>query len=764
MADKAADCFKYIGKSMPISDGQAKATGRIKYTGDMVLDEMLYAKLVFSDIPHGRIISIDVTRAMAIPGVIKIYTCHNTPKVKFNSQSWFMGQQSPEDQELFPEVVRYIGDTVAAVLAKDKATAERAAKLIKVNYEHLLHVIDPEEAVKGNVQIHDIGNPFFTLEVKCGDVETAFANTAGIEIVEDRVETPKIHHAAMETHVCIAAPDHNGRITVYSPCQIMYSVRMIVAKVLGLPFHKIRVVKTPIGGSFGGKQEITLEPYCALFAQEAGKPVKIEFNRQESIVSTRTRTKTIGYVKTAVDPAGRILARDMDMVVDTGAYTSNGTIICRAMGKKLFRLYRIEHQRYRPTVVHTNTPIAGAARGYGSPQVQTIAEINLDHAARKLNMDPVEFRLKNLVHPYDADPTGGPPLGNAQVINCVLKGSQEFDWQAKWLRPKDTGRWKKGVGMACATHVNGYYGACQDFGTMTLRMLEDGSLMLNAGLHDLGNGTVTAMKQIVAEVMDVHPDMIEAPEGDTDVSPYDIGCQASRVIYVCGANAMKVAESLRELLIAETAKLLDCSVEDIQTENGQIWSRTKPADKLSYGQMASLIQQKNQVELIKTLTYKALANPGSYAVNFVEVAVDTLTGFVKVIEIVAVHDVGQAINTGFIEGQIQGGIQMGLGLALCEDLAVHPNTGVVQGNKFSKYHLINAPDMPPIKVFLIEKGEEFGPFGAKSVGEIATIAITPATVNAINNALGTNLTVLPLTPDKIIAALQGEPNQSVPSK
>jgi CO/xanthine dehydrogenase Mo-binding subunit len=227
---------------------------------------------------------------------------------------------------------------------------------------------------------------------------------------------------------------------------------------------------------------------------------------------------------------------------------------------------------------------------------------------------------------------------------------------------------------------------------------------------------------------------------------------------------MKVAESLRELLIAETAKLFDCSVEDIQTENGQIWSLTKPADKRSYGQMASLIQQKNQVELIKTLTYQAPANPGSYAVNFVEVAVDTLTGFVKVIEIVAVHDVGQAINTGFIEGQIQGGIQMGLGLALCEDLAVHPETGVVQGNKFSKYHLINAPDMPPIKVFLIEKGEEFGPFGAKSVGEIATIAITPATVNAINNALGTNLTVLPLTPDKIIVALQGEPTQSVPSK
>jgi len=753
MTDNITKEFKYVGKSIPICDGAAKVTGKIKYTGDMMLDGMLYAKLVFSNLPHAKIIHIDVTKAKAIPGVIKIYTHENTPKVKYNSQSWFKGQQNIDDQQMFPEVVRYVGDTVAAVLAIDKETADKAAELIDVTYEVLPHVIDPEEAVKGNIKVHDIGNPFFQTEVKCGDVERVFSEPTGLEVVEDRVETPKIHHAAMENHVCIADCDHNGRITVYSPCQIIYAVRMVVAQVLSLPFHKVRIIKTPIGGSFGGKQEVILELYCALMALEMGKPVKIEFNRQESIVSTRTRTKTIGYVKTAVDQDGQIVARNMDVVIDTGAYTSNGKVICFAMGKKLFRLYRIENQRFGVKAVYTNTPVAGAARGYGSPQVQTIAEINLENVARRLNMDPVQLRLKNLVHPYDADLSGGPSLGNARGIDCVLKGAQEFEWEAKWSRPRDTGRWRRGVGMACATHVNGYYGAYQEFGTMTLRMLEDGSLMLNAALHDLGNGTVTAMKQIVAEVMDIPLAMIEAPEGDTDISPYDIGCQASRVIHVCGANAMKVAESLREFFISEVAKLLQCSEDDVFAEDSQVWS-TNHTDKISYGQAASLIQQKHQVELIKTLTYSAPANPGSYAVNFVEVVVDTLTGLVKVEEIVAVHDVGQAINTGFIEGQIYGGIQMGLGLALTEDLDIHPKTGVAKGNKFSKYHLINAPDMPPVKVFLIEKGEEFGPFGAKSVGEIATIAITPATVNAINNALGTNMTTLPLTPEKIVAALQ----------
>jgi len=758
MDAKPAHNFKYVGRSIPIEDGAAKASGSIKYTGDMVVDGILYAQLVFSQVPHARIKNIDISEAMAVPGVVKIYQRDNSTQIKFNSQMWFAGQNAVEDQELFPEVVRYIGDTVAAVVAETKEAALAAADLIKAEYDTLPVVIDPEEALSGQVALHDSGNPFFTMEANCGDVEAVLKTNAGL-VVEDRVETPKIHHAAMENHVCIAVPDHRGRMTVYSPCQIVYSVRLIVAKVLGVPYHKVRVIKTPIGGSFGGKQEVTLETYCAYFAKDLNRPVKIEFDRWASIVATRTRTKTIGYVKTMVSPEGKIWARDMKYIVDTGAYTSNGRAICYAMAKKLFRLYRIPNQHYQALAVHTNTTIAGAARGYGSPQVQTIAEINLDNAARHLNMDPVEFRLKNLVHPYDADPSGGPDLGNARIIDCVRKGAETFGWNAKWSQPKRAGRWQTGVGMACATHGNGYYGAYQEFGTMTIRMLEDGSIMLNAGLHDLGNGTVTAMKQIVAEVLDISLDMIEAPEADTDVSPYDIGCQASRVIHVCGANAMQAAEELRSLFIIEAAKILTCNEAEIALEDGRIWRNGNSGNTMSYGQMAAMIQQKNQVELIRTVTYQAPANPGSYAANFVEVAVDTYTGFVKVVDVVAVHDIGQAINTGFVEGQIHGGIQMGLGMAIAEDIDYDEKSGIARGSRFSKYHLVNAPDMPPVRVILIEKGEEYGPYGAKSIGEIATIPITAATVNAINHALNANLTILPVTPDKIMAMLTEQQNK-----
>ncbi|WP_371371694.1 xanthine dehydrogenase family protein molybdopterin-binding subunit [Sporomusa aerivorans] len=752
MDAKPARNFKYVGRSIPIDDGAAKVSGQIRYTGDMTIEGMLYCQLVFSQVPHGRIVNIDFSEAIAVPGVMKIYTRKNAPTTRFNSQMWYAGQNAVEDQELFPEVVRFVGDTVAAVVAESKEAAGKAAKLIKVDYEILPLVIDPEEALKGHVTLHDSGNPFFTMEANCGNAQEVLAANERL-VVEDRVETPKIHHAAMENHVCIAVPDHKGRITVHSPCQIVYSVRLIVAKVLGLPYHKVRIIKTPVGGSFGGKQEVTLEPYCAFFAQDLNRPVKIEFDRRASIIATRTRTKTIGYVKTMVSPEGKIIARDMKHIIDTGAYTSNGCVICYAMAKKLFRLYRIPNQHYRAIAVHTNTAIAGAARGYGSPQVQTITEINLDHVARQLQMDPVEFRLMNLVQPYDADPTGGPNLGNARIIDCVRKGAALFGWREKWSKPKSHGRWRTGVGMACATHVNGYYGAYQEFGTMTVRMLEDGSIVLNAGLHDLGNGTVTAMKQIVAEVLDISLEMIEAPEADTDVSPYDIGCQASRVIHVCGANAMQAAEELRSMFISEAAKLFSCSPEEVTLADGRIFNSREPERKLSYGQMAAAIQQKNQVELIRTVTYRSPANPGSYAVNFAEVAVDTYTGFVKVIDVVAVHDIGQAINRGFVEGQIHGGVQMGLGMALAEDLAYDPGSGAARGDSFSKYHLVNAPDMPPVRVLLIEEGEDCGPYGAKSVGEIATIPITAATVNAVNHALGANFTSLPVTPDKILAQI-----------
>ncbi|MBP2667625.1 MAG: xdhA2 [Firmicutes bacterium] len=288
---------------------------------------------------------------------------------------------------------------------------------------------------------------------------------------------------------------------------------------------------------------------------------------------------------------------------------------------------------------------------------------------------------------------------------------------------------------------------------MTLRMLEDGGLLLTAGLHELGCGTITTMRQIIAEVMEVDPETIEAPDGDTQTSPFDSGCQASRTTFVCGACAMKAAESLKALLRQEASIILNCNPDQVLIKDGEVWSGIGTGQHYPYAAMACLIQQKNERELIVTETYKSQANPGSYGANFVEVEVDTFTGMVRVTEVVAVYDLGKAINPMLVEGQIHGAVQMGIGMAICEEITFDPATGRAKQEGFAKYHLINAPDMPPVKVLLIEKGEEHGPFGAKSIGEVAIVPTAAAVVNAINHALDTNLTVLPLTPERVLAGL-----------
>ncbi|MDF2545123.1 MAG: hypothetical protein K0R93_21 [Anaerosolibacter sp.] len=737
--------LKYVGKSIPIHDVKEKVSGKLKYAADMQLPGMLHGKLLLSSVAHGRIKKIDVSKAEALEGVVKIFTHENSPNTLYNSHKWFVGMEITKDERLFTDHVKFVGDRIAAVVAKDRFTAERAVNLIEIGYEELSVVVDPEEAI--NLEDYYIGQK----KIESGSVHDVFSKAS--IIIEDSVETPKIHHAAMETHVCVASPGIHGDVTVWTPCQVVFQVRLIVAEVLGMPLNKVRAIKASMGGSFGGKGQPVLEPVCAFLAKAMNAPVKLQMDRTESIIGTRTRTATRGTIKTAVSEDGTILGRDIHMLVDTGAYYTNGDAVTMAMAKKAFRLYKIKDQRFVGDVVYTNTPIGGACRGYGSPQIHVLSEINMDNVARRLGMDPAELRLRNLVHPFDKDPINGPDLGNARAIDCVTEGMKVFDWKQKRLRPKTSGRIVRGVGMACATHGNGYHGGYQDFITMSLRMTEDGGVFLNSGIHDLGCGTVMTMKQIVAEVLDVEIDKILAPEGDTLVSPFDVaGTQASRVTFVCGSCAMKVAEQVKEKFIGCASKILQCSPEEVVMEAGEVWSSTSETVKYSYGKMITDIQSKFQDDISVSYTYTSPANPGVYAANFVEVEVDTLTGLVKVLDVLAVHDIGKAINPGFVEGQVQGAIQMGIGFALSEEIKVDRN-GKISGDKFSKYHVINAPSMPDVKVLLIEEGEEHGPFGAKSIGEISTCAIAPAIVNAINAALDINITSLPVTPEKIIKAL-----------
>lgn len=745
--------FKYIGKSIVKHDVKEKATGKIKYTGDMRLHGMLYAKMLLSDVAHANIINIDTSKAEALPGVVRVFTNKDVPRNYYNSHKWYKGIDFPRDELILSEKARYVGDRIAAVVAKDMETVERALSLIDIEYEELPVIASIDDAMKEDaVLIHENGNKAFEKTLQCGDSEEAFKEAD--RIFEDVVTTPKQHHAAMETHVCVADQDHFGNLTIWSPCQVVFQVQLITAEALGIPLDNIRVIKSIMGGSFGGKGQPILEPICAFLARETGAPVKLATDRTQSIIGMRSRNASKIRVRTAVDSEGKILARDIDTLVDIGAYYTNGSAVPMAMAKKSFRMYKIEDQTFKGTSYFTNTVVGGACRGYGSPQIHAATEINIDNVARGLNMDPARLRLKNFVDPYDKDPIGGPDLGNARVIDCVRRGMEVFEWDKKRNRDKDRGRFVRGVGMACATHGNGYHGAFPDFITMSLRVTSDDRVILKSGIHDQGCGTVTTMQQIVGEILDIHPEKVMVPQADTALSPYDsAGTQASRVTFVCGGCAKKTAELVREKLLSRGAVIFSCSEEKVVIEDGYIWNMDDEDSKLSLGEMVVKIQNLLEDDIEVTHTYKSPANPGVYAANFAEVEVDRFTGLVKVLDVLAVHDIGQAINRGFVEGQIQGGAHMSIGLALSEEIKIDSN-GKVGTLNFSKYHVINAPDMPDVRVELIEDGEDHGPFGAKSVGEVCAAATAPAIINAINNALDINITDLPATPERVLNALK----------
>lgn len=711
---------------------------------------LLHALLVTSEKAHARIIGIDTTEAERIPGVVRIYTAADVPEILYSAHNWLMDMHEIEDEPLLTMEPKHDGDRIAFVVAETREAARIAASRIKVAYEPLPAVATIEAALDPeSPSIHDYGNVPFDLVKEYGDYGKVSEHAH--LIIEDTVETPAQHHGAIENHVCLAYVEE-GVLTVKTPCQITFQVQMLVARITGLPHEQIRVVKMVTGGSFGGKSQPVLEPLCGYLAMDLKRPVLMVMDREQSITASRRRNSVKGTVRLAVSADGRILGRDLDIVTNTGAYFSNGSAVSMAMLKKSVRLYRMESQRYRARAVITNTPVGGAARGYGSPQIHAVTEINIENAARAMGLDPLEFRLINIVSGADADPLGGPSLGNVQIEACLKQGAERFGWQEKYARAPGTGRYRTGVGMAAIVHGNGYFGGFPEFTAVNMTLTPDGGVLVNSALHDLGCGTLTVAAQITAEALGVPLEKVRILEADTLRSPYDpAGTQACRVTFVCGEALRLGAEALKAKLLARAAEILWTSAELLDVKNGAVCS----PDGIVLMELAELAAKSSR-DCCDALTvhydYQAAANPGSYGANFVEVEVDTWTGLVEIRQIVAAHDIGRSINPDFVRGQICGGIQMNLGFALCEEIALNRD-GTVKSRNFSKYHVINAPSMPPIDIVLIEAGEPGGPYGAKSIGESCAIATAPAVINAINHALGTRITTLPATPERIVAAL-----------
>jgi CO/xanthine dehydrogenase Mo-binding subunit len=747
---KTKDEFKYIGKDFPIRDAYAKVQGKAIYTSDIKMNNMLHGKIIFSTIAHGIVKSIDTSEAEKLDGVVAISTCFDAPNKEFNSGLRFVNHKMKPDERIFNQHVRYVGDRIGAVVASTEKIAEKAIKLIKVEYDELPHVFEVKEALKeGAPEIHEGGNLLGEVISKAGDSEAAIAGAA--HVFEGEYRVPAVHHYAMEPHSTLADWD-GDKLTLWTSTQNLFAFRIILSDILNLPINKVRIIKPTVGGGFGGKVEAVTEPVAAHLAILVGRPVRVELSRKETFISSRTRHEAIVNVRTGFDKNKNMVGLEYHVLGRAGAYASATLNVLGGMSAKAMILYKTPNITFHGKGVYTNTPIGGAMRGYGSPQILTGVELHMDEVAKEFGMDPMDLKMMNLPDPFDAHPKGG-TLGNARIKDCVERGAELIDWENR-DRFDNSGTIKRALGFAAAVHGNGVFPKHIDYTVIKLTLHEDGSFTLNTGNQEIGEGNTTMLMMVAGEVLDVEPMSFNLVESDTELTSFDLGTFSSRCTWVSGKSAKLAAEMMRVQMLEKAALKLDKDPSELKLLAGEIALTDGTKTGLTYKDIAIYVQQElHEGELFITKTYYSEANAGSYGAHFADVSVNTETGEVVVHNFAAVHDVGRAINPLATEGQIEGGIQMGLGYALTEDILIDPKTGAVTNAVTKKYPIFRSNQMPEIMIDFIEKGEEPGPYGAKSIGEIATVPTGAAVVSAINNALGTNLRRLPATKERILAAL-----------
>jgi len=739
-----------VGTSQPIHDAAAKAAGQAVYAGDMILPGMLHIAMVWSAVPHALVEAVHTTQAEAIPGVAAVLHCFNTTQKKFTRYRNRKWQIVPDDEQIFNERVRFIGDRVACVVADTPKIAKEAASMIKIEYDELPFTTDMHEALNGKINgIHGQDNAHLDFEIEYGQ-----DNSSDNDIeTNSKSHLSRISHITMEPHACVADYDRlTKRLTVWSPNQSVHGIRTVLGDLFDIPYSHIRVVKTTMGGSFGCKQEWMLEPVAAAAAIAVGKPVKLVFSRAEAMVSTVARCPLDAKVFSKIAHDGSIKSITTDVTLDAGAYLGNSYDYMCVIGKKHFRNYIVPHVKFTGRTVYTNSPVSGAFRGWSSPELAIMLEHNLNMAARNLKMDPVLLRLRNAAPPGTIDMGNDTSLGDIRTKECLIRGRTLFEWDKKRKTDKvfniKSKRFRRGIGVSCGMHINGYYPRVQDFAAVEMRMAEDGSVTASATLHDHGCGAITAIKMIIAEALEIPTGNINIKEGDTDHTPLDIGCLASRTVYVLGRTAKECAFTLKQKMIDGVAEISGVGAQTLEIKDGRVYSKDGNID-YTYGEAATMILRDLQKELYVRQEYINKSNPGVGSAHFAHIEVDMYTGMVKILDYTAVHDIGKAINPEMCRAQIQGAVLMGSGAALIEHMSVNAKTGKPVSS-LKNYHLINAPEAPKITVELIEDGGDEGPYGAKGIGEASHVPVAPAIIGAVNDALGSDLCFMPLSPDAIV--------------
>jgi xanthine dehydrogenase molybdenum-binding subunit len=750
--------FDVLGKPVPRRDGPEKVTGRTRYLHDLALPRMAHGRILRACLPHARIVGIDTARARALPGVLAVLTGEDVEPRAFG--------HARDHVALKRGTVRSIRDEVAAVAAETREIAERALDLIDVEYAELPAVFDPEAALRpGAPLVHEaLGTNRHPLRYHFthGDVDGAFRSAA--VAVEGTYRLPFVTHACLGTMVAIADWEPAGRLTMWTTTQVPFLYQRDLAQALGIGGERVRVMTPPVGGNFGrGLDLYPIDVVAALLARRVGRPVKIEFDRLEEFVACPGREPCAIRLRTAADRDGHLLARDCHVTIDNGAYTSWGSTTPYVMLSTVAGLYRVGAVRFDTTIVYTNNPYSGSQRGYGNPESTFAVESQMDELAERLGMDPLELRRRNASEPGDVNPQGF-VLTSFAMTECLDAAAEAIAADPPPLRPGC----RRGVGYAGMFHVGGGARIYRSDGCGAIVKLDDfGRVTLLTGATEVGQGSDTVLAMIVAETLGVPVERVDVVNSDTAVRPWDVGTHASRTTFVAGNAARLAAGKLRARLLALAAAELDEPAERLEIHGGTIFVRDAPQRRLAYDRVARAGHFRDQggmlvaeafydpptVMLDKDLQGNVSAAYTS-AVQAALVDVDPETGVVLVRRVASAHDVGRALNPAAAEGQVHGGIHMGLGYALSERLVVEQ--GQILTQSFMDYALFKADDMPELRVRLIESVDAEGPFGAKGLGEAGVIPVAAAVANAIKQAIGVRFTELPITPERVRAALEAQ--------
>ncbi|HYK86998.1 MAG TPA: molybdopterin cofactor-binding domain-containing protein [Ktedonobacteraceae bacterium] len=774
---------RVVGQKERRVDARPLVTGAPVYAAEFEQPNMLHARILHSPHAHANILSIDKSQALALPGVYAVLTYEDLPRVAHSTAGQPYPELSPYDAYLLDSRVRYVGDWVAFVAAETPAIAEEALSLIHVEYEILPAVFDPLEAMRdGAPQLHEPDSTHPNFGQHLGDIYDASHNIAAHEeihygdldtamreadiVVEGEYRVPFISHAVLEPHVCTAYVDGYDRLIVVSSTQVPYHTRRQLAAVLQLPISRIRVVKPRVGGGFGSKQEMLLEPVAAALALKTRQPVRIEYSRQEEFTAGRFRHPMIMRMRSGVKRDGTLVAISMHSIGNAGAYGTHSFTVTRSTGHKTLCLYRAKAYAFTADAIYTNLPITGAMRGYGAPQGFFALESHIDEIARRLNMNPLEFRKKNHVQRGDWDPmemheVDGEWHSKRQFRSCGLpqcleRGAAAFGWYEPFDRG-DGEPIRRGRGMATAMQGSGV--ASFELGGASIKLNEDGSFNVMTGATDIGQGSDTILAQIAAEALGVGMDKIIMHSVDTDSSVFDYGSYASSTTYISGGGVKVAAERVRKQILDVAGDMLDCAPEDMSIVDGTIYTPRGPSS-LTVADIANeTLYGRHRQQIMAKGDFWTDDSPAPFFAQFVEVEIDTETGQVRVPRAVNVLDLGKAINPTLATGQVEGAVTMALGYALSEEVKFDEQ-GRVRNPGFVDYKVMSTLDMPQMTTILVEDTEYTGPFGAKSAGEVPTNGMAPAIANAIHDALGVRIRDLPITPEKILRALdeKGRPH------